>query len=204
MSVSSTAPKIVLRDLNGDETDTNLVPESINEEMYGIKINSYVLKSEFFKKNYQNDTDKELILTVKDNSERMDLGKIHIDNVKPEVKIPSDLKSWKWYPGQKERVIVLTDISEILESDVCKVYDNNAEIPFTYSAEDGTLSFTLNKGWHNIGIHLVDTAGNVYDIQEAENICVGHFWTWIIGGGTAAVAGLILFKKKKRRKNHYR
>ena len=205
--MSSSAPKIVLRDLNGDETDTKLTPDSVNEDMFGIKVLSYTLPAEFFKKNYQNDIDKELILTVKDNGERMDLGKIHIDNIKPEAKIPSELKSWKWYPGKKERTIVLTDISEILENAECKVYDNNTEIPFKYSADDKTLSFTINEGWHNIGIHLADTAGNVFDMQEAENICVGRFWTWVIGGCTAiaaALAGLIVFKKKKRKKNSYR
>jgi hypothetical protein len=171
--------------------------------MFGVKIFNYTLKSDFFKKNYQSDTDKELILSVKDNGERIDLGKIHIDNIKPEAKIPSELRSWKWYPGKKTRNIVLSDISEVLDTALCKVYDNNEEIPFDYSEGAKTLSFSINEGWHNIGIHLVDTAGNVFDMQEAENICVGHFWSWVIGGVVAAVAtavGLILFRKKKRRK----
>lgn len=33
----------------------------------------------------------------------------------------------------------------------CKVYDNGAEIPFEYSSENDTLSFTLSKGWHSVG-----------------------------------------------------
>ena len=204
MSGSSTDKKIVLRDLNGDETDTGLSPDSVNTDMFGVRIYNYILKSDFFKKNYQNDTDKELILSVKDNGERIDLGKIHIDNIKPEAKIPSELRSWKWYPGKKTRNIVLSDISEVLDAALCKIYDNNEEIPFDYSEGAKTLSFSIDEGWHNIGIHLVDTAGNVFDMQEAENICVGHFWSWVIGGAAAAAAaavGLILFRKKKRRKN---
>ena len=204
MSGSSTDKKIVLRDLNGDETDTKLSPDSVNTDMFGVRIYNYTLKSDFFKKNYQNDTDKELILSVKDNGERIDLGKIHIDNIKPEAKIPSELRSWKWYPGKKPRNIVLSDISEVLDVALCKIYDNNEEIPFDYSEGAKTLSFSINEGWHNIGIHLVDTAGNVFDMQEAENICVGHFWSWVIGGVAAfaaAAVGLILFRKKKRRKN---
>ena len=205
MSESSSDKKIVLRDLNGDETDTKLSPESVNTDMFGVKVYNYTLKSDFFKKNYQNDTDKELILSVMDNGDRIDLGKIHIDNISPEAKIPSELKSWKWYPGKKERNIVLTDISEVLDVELCRIYDNNKELPFDYSEKAKTLSFSINEGWHNIGIHLVDTAGNVFDMQEAENICVGHFWSWVIGGVSAAVVaavGLILFKKKKRKKNH--
>ena len=205
MSGSQSDKKIVLRDLNGDETDTKLSPDSVNTDMFGVKILNYTLKSDFFKKNYQNDTDKELILSVKDNGERIDLGKIHIDNIKPEAKIPSDLKSWKWFPGKKTRNIVLSDISEVLDVDLCRIYDNNEEIPFDYSEKAKTLSFSINEGWHNIGIHLVDTAGNVFDMQEAENICVGHFWSWVIGGIAAIVAaavGLVLFRKKKRKKNN--
>lgn len=205
MSTSSSEKKIVLRDMNGDETDTELYPDSVNTELYGITICNYTLKADFFKNNYQNDTDKELILTVKDNGERMDLGRIHIDNIKPEATIPSDLKSWKWYPGKDERTIVLTDISEVLDAENCRIYDNDEELPFDYSDENKTLSFSIDEGWHNIGIHLVDTAGNAFDMQEAENICVGNFWSWVIGGAAAAAAsaaGLMMLKKRKRRRNH--
>ena len=205
MSTSSSEKKIVLRDMNGDETDTELYPDSVNTELYGITICNYTLKADFFKNNYQNDTDKELILTVKDNGERMDLGRIHIDNIKPEATIPSDLKSWKWYPGKDERTIVLTDISEVLDTENCRIYDNDEELPFDYSDENKTLSFSIDEGWHNIGIHLVDTAGNAFDMQEAENICVGNFWSWVIGGAAAAAAsaaGLMMLKKRKRRRNH--
>ncbi len=201
MSETGKEPKIVLRDLNGDETDTGLKADDCNTDMYGVNVYNYTLKSEFFKTNYQNDTDKELILTVKNDGKRIDLGKIHIDNISPEVKIPEKFKSWKWYPGNKDRKIVLTDINEMLDIDLCKVYDNNKEIDFDYSEDIGTVSFVLEKGWHNVGIHLVDTAGNVYDMQEAENICVGNFWTWVIGGVTAAVGaavGFILFRKRRR------
>ena len=204
MSASSSEKKIVLRDMNGEEIDTKLKPDSVNSDMFGVKIYNYTLKADFFKENYKNDIDKELILTVKDDGERIDLGKIHIDNIKPEAKLPSEFKSWKWYPGKKERTIVLSNISEILDTNLCKIYDNNDEIPFVYSEEDKTLRFTIDEGWHNIGIHLVDTAGNVCDIQETENICVGNFWTWVIGGcaaAAAALAGFIIFRRKKRKKN---
>ena len=48
------------------------------------------------------------------------------------------------------------------------------------SPEEGTLTFTLEKGWHNIGSSLSDTAGNINYIQERINIYIGYFWLWVI------------------------
>ena len=147
--------------------------------------------------------DKELYLTVKTDDGRTDLGRIHIDSIAPEASVPDELKSWHWYPGKETREVVISSISEVLEGENCRVYDNNREIPFEYSEETKTLKFSLSEGWHNIGIHLEDVAGNAYDIQEAENICVGNFWIWIMAGGAAAIgaaAGAVLIMKKRKKK----
>jgi len=64
-------------------------------------------------------------------------------------------------------------INELVDENRCKVYDNGREIDFKYYSDNNTLTFTLGKGWHNVGIVLVDMAGNVNNIQEIRNIHVG-------------------------------
>lgn len=193
--------KIVLRDMNGDEKDTMLTPEDEKESMYGMSIYTYKLRSEFFINNYQSDTDAELNLSVINNDERLDLGKIHIDNIAPTGNVDKKFKSWHWYPGNKEKTIVVSDISERLNAAECKVFDNSKEIPFEYSQADKTFTFKLGNGWHNVGVHIEDEAGNVFDIQQADNICVGNFWLWVIIGGVVvsggAAAAFIILKKRK-------
>lgn len=192
---------IVLRDYNGDEKNTDLTAE-IDSSMYGVNVYGYTLKSDYFKDNFQDDTDAELYLSVKNENGRIDLGKMHIDNIPPSCNIPTDLKSWHWYFGNDSRTITLTNISELLDETKCKVYDNGKEINFIYSETDGSLSFTLNSGWHNVGITLEDVAGNTYSIQEADNIHIGYFWLWIIIIASVIFIGIIIliiyFVRKRR------
>lgn len=192
---------IVLRDYNGDEKNTDL-PAEIDSSMYGVSVYRYTLKSDYFKDNFQDDTDAELYLSVKNENGRIDLGKMHIDNIPPSCNLPTDLKSWHWYFGDDSRTITVTNISELLDETKCKVYDNGKEIDFTYSETDGSLSFTLNGGWHNVGITLEDVAGNTYSIQEADNIHIGYFWLWIIIIASVIFIGIIIliiyFVRKRR------
>lgn len=192
---------IVLRDYNGDEKYTNLQAE-VDNSMFGVSVYRYTLKSDFFKENYQDDTDVELYLSVKNESGRIDLGKLHIDIIPPSCTLPPDLKSWKWYVGDESHTFTITNISELLDETRCKVYDNGKEIEFVYSEKDGSLSFTLNSGWHNVGITLEDMAGNVYSIQEIDNIHIGYFWLWIIIMASVISIGtmiLIIYIIRKKR-----
>lgn len=192
---------IVLRDYNGDEKNTDLLAETDNS-MYGVSVYRYTLKSDYFKDNFQGDTDAELYLSVKNENGRIDLGKMHIDNIPPSCTLPDDLKSWNWYFGDNSRTITITNISELLDETKCKVYDNGKEIDFTYSEMDGSMSFTLNGGWHNVGITLEDVAGNTYSIQEVDNIHIGYFWLWIILIASVIFIGiiiLIIYILRKRR-----
>lgn len=95
---------IVLRDYNGDAKNTDL-PAEIDSSMYGVSVYRYTLKSDYFKDNFQDDTDAELYLSVKNENGRIDLGKMHIDNIPPSCTLPSDLKSWNWYFGEDSRTI---------------------------------------------------------------------------------------------------
>lgn len=192
---------IVLRDYNGEEKNTDLQAQTDNS-MYGVSVYRYTLKSDYFKENFQEDTDTELYLSVKNENGRIDLGKMHIDNIPPSCNIPNDLKSWHWYYGNESRTITVTNISELLDETRCKVYDNGKAIDFTYSAAEGSLSFTLNGGWHNVGITLEDVAGNTYSVQEVDNIHIGYFWLWIIIIASVLFIGItitiVYFVRKKR------
>lgn len=192
---------IVLRDYNGEEKNTDLQAQTDNS-MYGVSVYRYTLKSDYFKENFQEDTDTELYLSVKNENGRIDLGKMHIDNIPPSCNIPNDLKSWHWYYGNESRTITVTNISELLDETMCKVYDNGKAIDFTYSAAEGSLSFTLNGGWHNVGITLEDVAGNTYSVQEVDNIHIGYFWLWIIIIASVIFIGItitiVYFVRKKR------
>jgi hypothetical protein len=168
-----------LRDNNGGESNINLSPVKDNS-MYGIGIYNYTLTGEYFKENFQDDIDKELHLSVRNEDYRIDLGRMHIDNVEPEATLPRELRSWHWYVVEDNRTITITDISELLDETETKVYNNGKEIEFVYSSEDGSLEFTLDKGWHNVGIVLSDIAGNINNIGEKVNIHIGFFWLWVI------------------------
>lgn len=192
---------IVLRDNNGQEYVTNAHAET-DDSVYGMVIYYFTLEADFFKENFQDDTDVQLRLTVKNEGNRVDLGNLHIDNIAPDCDLPEDFKSWKWFYGEENRTITISNISELLDESQCRVYDNGREIEFQYSSESNTMEFTLAKGWHNVGIVLSDTAGNTYNIQERTNIHIGFFWSWIIGAGAGVLSitavGVAIYIVRKR------
>lgn len=183
---------IVLRDNNADEVNTYIEPIADNS-LYGVGIYDFVLKSTFFSDNFQEDTDVELYLTVKSEGNRIDLGKMHIDNVAPTCTLPMEFQSWTWYYGEEDRTVTINNISELIDENQCKVYDNGKDLAFEYSSADNTLSFVLGKGWHNVGIIINDMARNANNIQEKENIHIGLFWLWIIMASAISFNIIIAF-----------
>jgi hypothetical protein len=105
---------------------------------------------------------------------------MHIDNIAPTADLSEEFESWHWYVGEDTPTIEVRNISELLDEANCKVYDNGKELDFKYSPESESLTFTPEEGWHNVGIKLMDRAGNSYDVQEKENIHIGFFWLWMI------------------------
>lgn len=207
-SQTDSAVEVVLRDGNGDETavgDYAGSPSAQYEEIYGIDVGRYIIPKERFSELYPDDTDAKLYLSVKNDSEKLDLGVIHIDNIVPNCVLPDGLHSWKWYVGNSDRTFTITNISEALDIENCAVYDNGVELKnIVYSPEDATIQFTLSKGWHNIGIKLTDLAGNTNNIQELTHIQIGLFWMWIILAalgiiGTGIVCGIRSRRKKAER-----
>ena len=179
MTKKETGTDIVLRDSNGQEIVTNAQCMEDNS-IYGIGICNYLLRADFFRENFQDDTDVELQLTVKNQGRRIDLGKMHIDNIAPTCVMPDNLDSWHWFYGETERTFTLSGISELVDESHCAIYDNGQKVPFAYSGDERTITFSLEKGWHNVGIVLDDMAGNANNIQEKINLHIGYFWLWVI------------------------
>ncbi|MEE0060615.1 MAG: hypothetical protein UE295_07300 [Acutalibacteraceae bacterium] len=203
MAKKDTPIDIVLRDANGKEIIANIQCTADNS-IYGIGIYDYLLKADFFKENFQDDVDVELILSVNNEDRRIDLGKMHIDNIVPEGNMPEDLTSWHWFFGEDERTFTLSNISELIDESKCKIYDNGKDIPFVYSSENNTITFTLAEGWHNVGMVLVDMAGNTNNIQEQTNIHIGYFWLWIIVTVVALViittVCVVIYNRNRRKR----
>ncbi|MDR2492358.1 MAG: hypothetical protein LBD25_02690 [Coriobacteriales bacterium] len=203
LAKKDTGVDIVLRDNNGDEINTRTVPQ-VNNEVFGVTVSNFVLESEYFKENFQEDTDALFHLSAKNEGKRLDLGTMHIDNIAPTCELPAEFNSWQWYFGGEAQTITVSNIDEPLNEGLCKVYDNGSEIPFAYSRADNTVSFTLSEGWHNVGIVLSDMAGNTSNIQERAQIHVGYFWLWAMSAAllvlVALAAFLIVRHRIKRRK----
>ena len=191
-----------LRDSNGQEILTN-AQRMEDDSIYGMGIYNYLLKSDFFRENFQDDTDVELQLTVKNQGCRIDLCKMHIDNIAPTCVMPGNLESWHWFYGETDRTFKLSSISELVDEEQCAIYDNGQTVPFVYSSEEGTITFTLAKGWHNVGIILDDMAGNANNIQERINLYIGYFWLWIIVALSAIVIAaaicIVIYSRNKRK-----
>lgn len=194
---------IVLRDNDGKEIITN-AQYTQKGSVYGMNISEYVVESDFFTETFQNDTDIEMRLTAKEQDKRIDLAKIHIDNIEPQCDISNALTSWQWFFGEEERTVTIGGIDEPLDESACKIYDNGQAIPLVYSAEDNIISFTLAKGWHNVGIVLCDIAGNQNNVQEINNVYIGYFWLWVIIAVfiafVTAMALIVIYGKNRRKK----
>jgi hypothetical protein len=202
LAKKDTGVDIVLRDNNGEEMDTHPLAV-VDNGTYGVSSYNFLLESRFFKENFQEDTDVLLHLTVKNQGNRIDLGTVHIDNIAPTCELPAEFNSWQWYHGEEDREITIFNINELIDEDQCKIYDNDNEIPFVYSDADNTVTFILTRGWHNVGIVLVDMAGNANNVQERAYIHVGYFWLWIIAIAFLVVIALMVFiviRNRKKRK----
>ena len=200
--------RIILRNANGESQDTGITAEN-SEDMYAVGVYNYILPKEYFADNYPEGTNEDLYLWAENSmngeTSHISLGWIRLDALAPSCNLPNDLKDWKSYVSTTKK-ITLTNISESLDVSKCVVYDNGKEISmdnFEYSEENNTLSYTLEKGWHDLSFVLVDEAGNINTIQEISSIQVGLLYClWFrILCGVIAVAGIaafiIIIKKKK-------
>ncbi|MBQ5565772.1 MAG: hypothetical protein IIT42_02875, partial [Clostridia bacterium] len=157
------------------------------------------LPSSYFSDTFKDDSlDKRMYLSVSihDNA-YLDLAALHIDNERPSATLPEHFVSWHNYMFTNEVTIELSNITETLNEELCKVYEcprgkERVEIPFTYSKENKTLSFVLDKGLHNIDITLADEAKNEWDINRVRYLRVGNFRLYLGIGITALIAGAVV------------
>ncbi|MCR5599320.1 MAG: hypothetical protein K6G33_01045 [Ruminococcus sp.] len=199
--------RIILRDENGVAKDTGITAEN-SSDMYAVGVYNYRLPKEYFIDNYPEGTNKDLYLwaenTYNDESSHITLGWIRIDAVAPTCHIPSDLKKNNFFV-KNTKTFKLTGISESLDKSKCMVYDNGQAVPqdkFEYSDFGDTLTYTLDKGWHDLSFVLVDEAGNAFTIKEVSFIQVGLLyclWFRILCGVAAAglILAVVLFIRKK-------
>lgn len=117
--------------------------------------------------------------------------------------------NWHNYLFTDETTITLTNISETLNKDLCKVYEcprdgDRTEIEFNYNKDTKTLSFILKEGLHNIDITLVDEAGNEWNVDRVKYLRVGNFRLYLGIGAVVVIAGvvvtIVLLRKRKRNK----
>ncbi|MEE0266011.1 MAG: hypothetical protein UD936_10340, partial [Acutalibacteraceae bacterium] len=191
--------------LPGDDEAT-VTPNNISETAVITEIQ---LPASYFSETFRDDSlDTRMYLSVsKDENVYLDLAEIHIDNESPSAKTPEDFVNWHNYFFTKEVTISLTNITETLNADLCKVYEcprngERTEIPFEYDKEKKLLTFVLKEGLHNIDITLVDEAGNEWNLDRVKNVRVGNFRLYT-GASVSVVAigsttGIVLWRRRKR------
>lgn len=169
------------------------------------------LPASYFSETFRDDSlDTRMYLSVKmQNDTYLDLAAIHIDNEPPTATLPQDFASWNNYMFTDKTTVTLTNISETLSEQYCKIYEclrdgQRSEIPFEYNKADKTMSFTLNEGLHNIDITLVDEAGNEWNVDRVRYLRVGNFRLYLAIGvlllAVGVTVGIVLLRKRKKSK----
>ena len=192
---------VTLNSNDGDNIDVE-TQQTENGVAHGVNLCRYTVSGSFFKDTFREDTDAEYYLTVSTLGESIELGEIHIDNIAPQCKLPGYFHDWGWMRGENPEPITITDINEKIDTDLSKVYVDGKVVDSAYDSKANTLSFDISKGNHSVGISLVDTAGNAYDIPEITNLYVGNLRLYV-GTGIVIVGSisvLIVFRKRKKEK----
>ena len=172
---------IVLRNENEEEIDTKISAKNI-EDIYGVGLYRYTLPGIYFAETYTEDTDTKLYLRVNSEGKYIELGEIYIDNTQPTCDIPKDFKNWGWFLGDGSQTVVFRNVSELLDQENSIAYVDGKKVPLKFSEDDRTVSLTLERGSYNVGLSLVDRAGNVYNITEVKHLAIGYNRLWITLG----------------------
>ncbi len=199
---------VTLREDDQEYSPTDYTTSDDKDISETAMITETLLPATYFSETFRDDSlDTRMYLSVSiDKNAYLDLASIHIDNEPPTATTPEDFVSWHNYFFTKEATISLTNISETLNADLCKVYEcprngDRTEIPFEYDKEKKMLSFVLKEGSHNIDITLVDEAGNEWNIDRVRYLRVGNFRLYVgIGIGLillGAIIGAVLLRKKR-------
>lgn len=200
-SRNNASTSVTLNDNDGNVTDTGLVAD-VSQVSYGVSLHRYTLKGDYFKNNYQEDTDATLYLTANSGNKKFELGQIHIDNIAPECDLPDYFHNWGWLAGFNPDPVEISGINEKIDPKTTTIYVDGKKAEYNYNSKNNTLSFDLKNGTHSIGVSLVDMAGNRYDIPEITNFSVGNARIYMgVGAGIALImlfSALYFINKRKR------
>lgn len=205
LSREDASSQIVLRNEEEEETDTGVTAKN-TEDMYGVGLYRYTLPGSYFAEKYTEDADTRLYLRVNNADKHIELGEIYIDNTLPQCDIPEHFKNWGWFRGSGEQTITFDDISEVLDQEKSVAYVDGKAVPLTFTGEQ-EVSLTLQPGSYNVGVSLVDRAGNAYNIPEVTHLAVGNIRLWIILGVSAGaivlLMAVILIVRMRKRARRY-
>ena len=84
--------------------------------------------------------------------------------------------------GDGSQTVVFRNVSELLDQENSIAYVDGKKVPLKFSEDDRTVSLTLERGSYNVGLSLVDRAGNVYNITEVKHLAIGYNRLWITLG----------------------
>ena len=189
--------------------------ETINQ----VTAYDLTLKNSYIAQKYGDETiDTDLLLNAvaasSDDVQKITLGHIYIDNVKPVGEYESalqDLGFFGGFYGMDSRAVKIEGVSPDIDITRSEIQLNDAVLKaedggFVYDEDAHTIGFTLGKGYTDIKTTLVDNAGNTYVLPIVKKVYVGglfaRFWYLFILGGLALIAvpalAVVSFLRKKR------
>ena len=207
---------ISIRQLSGSELGGGKKDgETINQ----VTAYDLTLRNSYIAQKYGDETiDTDLLLNAVAASEtdvqKITLGHIYIDNVKPVGEYEASLQNLGFFGGfygMDSRAVKIEGVSPDINLERSEIQLNDTVLKaedggFVYDEDAHTIGFTLGKGYTDIKTTLVDNAGNTYNLPVVKKVYVGglfaRFWYLFILGGLAliAVPALVIgsFLRKKR------
>jgi hypothetical protein len=190
-------------------SDYELVSEVANGVMLHVTtIPTWYLENEF----PEEGQDYDVPIYVRSNPSR-DIAFLMINNGYPTGEFGSNVRDGIGFYGvDVPYEVQVINLSEGINEDTTRVIVNGQVAPFTYNADDKTITFVLDKSpavglplaGCNINVVLVSMNGLTSDI-EVSNVYVGswigRYWIFFAVGGvlliSAAVFVIVKHKKKK-------
>ena len=189
--------------------------ETINQ----IKAYDLTLRNSYISQKYSDETiDTDLLLNAvaatPTEVQKITLGHIYIDNVKPVGEYEAALQNLGFFGGfygMDSRSVRIEGVSPDINLERSEIQINDTVLKagsggFTYDEDAHAISFTLSRGYTDIKTTLVDNAGNTYNLPVVKKVYVGglfsRFWYLFILGGLVliSVPALIIYTALKKKK----
>ncbi|MBQ5335223.1 MAG: hypothetical protein J6Z45_04670 [Oscillospiraceae bacterium] len=189
--------------------------ETINQ----VTAYDLTLKNSYIAQKYSDETiDTDLLLNAvaasSSDVQKITLGHIYIDNVKPVGEYEAalqDLGFFGGFYGMESRAVKIEGVSPDINLERSEIQLNDTVLTageggFVYDEDAHTIGFTIGKGYTDIKTTLVDNAGNSYVLPIVKKVYVGvlfaRFWYLFILGGLALIgvpAFIIISAIRKKR-----